>query len=492
MAKEINQLVKENAALKQRLRQTEKKVTSITMKENELSKTKKALTKKLDRSQQKCKRLKSELEEEKKKNFLTSFISLEMKRIDRHTYPDLIVKLAVELYLLTNCGFQKASKLLAYLNDFFGLGITRIPCATSIENWVKKAGYTIYHQSPKAFSGKEYAQIADESMMLGSEKMLLTLGVEAEKMNNEALKHNDIKVLNIAVAGKWNSETVKENLKETEKKVGHSPLYAISDNDGKLRKAFLEKGYTWIRDTGHTIAMFIEQVYSKDEDFKKFTKLISAVKIREVMRSSSYLLPPRQRTIARFMNLSPVIRWCTKIYHNFSYLSNKEAENFQFVKDYYPLVEELGQIFNCVDSILEQAKNNGFTKENIARYVEEIRDSLTHQGSRVQRVKTALCAYLEEEKEKIPDSTSCWHCSSDVIESLFGVYKYRRSRNNLNGITPYVLVVPLMSATGQNAKPSNIDFKGHLESVFMKDLTQWKENHLTENLAVKRRKKLAA
>jgi hypothetical protein len=428
----------------------------------------------------------------KKKTFLTTSIAMEMRRIDRHTYPDLIVKLAVELYLLTNCGFQKASELLAYLNDFFRMELNRLPCATTIENWVKKSGYTVYHRAPKSFSEKEYAEIVDESMMLGSEKMLLTLGVDAEKIGENALKHSDINVLNIAVADKWNSETVRRNLEETEKKVGHSPLYSISDNDGKLRKAFKEKGYTWIRDIGHTIALLIEQVYAKDEDLKKFFKHLSAVKIREAMRPSSYLLPPCQRTIARFMNLSPVIRWGIKIHHILSRLNDEEGKNFGFVKDYFPLIEELGQIFNCVDSILKLAKNIGFSKENIALYIQEIQNCLTHPGARVQRVKSALCAYLEEEKAKIPDSASRWHCSSDVIESLFGVYKYRRSPNKLNGITPYVLVVPLMTAAGHKGKPSNIDFKEHLESVFMKDLTQWKENHLTENLTIKRRKKLTA
>jgi predicted Zn-ribbon and HTH transcriptional regulator len=415
-----------------------------------------------------------------------------MKRIDRHSYPVLIVQLVVELYLLSGCGFQKVSDLLSYLNNFFKLGLNKIPCANSIENWVKKSGYTIYHQAPKAFSEKEYATIVDESMMLGSEKMILTLGVEAEKIDNNALKHDDVKVLNMAVAEKWNSDTIGKNMEETEKKVGHSPLYAISDNDSKLRKTFQGKAYSWIRDIGHTVAILIEQVYGKDEVFKKFTKKLSAVKSREVMRPSSYLLPPRQRTIARFMNLSPVINWSMKIYQNFLKLSMEERKNFKFVKNNFPLVEELGQIFSCVNNILKQAKNKGFSKEKIESYVQEIKDCLTHQGTRVQHVKSALCAYLEEEKEKIPNAKNCWHCSSDIIESLFGAYKYRRARNPLNGITSYVLVVPLMSAVGHKPEPSKIDFKGNLESVYMKDLTQWKEDNLTENLAVKRRKKLVA
>jgi hypothetical protein len=128
----------------------------------------------------------------------------EMHKIDRHTYSDFVVQLAVELYLFTNCGFNKVSGLIKYLNDFFGLELDRIPCANSIENWVKKMGYSIYHHSPKKFKEKEYAEIIDESMMLGSEKMLLTLGVEAEKKNKKALSHNEINVLDISVAEKWN------------------------------------------------------------------------------------------------------------------------------------------------------------------------------------------------------------------------------------------------------------------------------------------------
>jgi len=342
------------------------------------------------------------------------------------------------------------------------------------------------------FSKKEYATIIDESMMLGSEKMLITLGVDAEKTNNNALQYSDIKVLNISVDEKWNSEKIKENLVETEKKVGHCPLYSISDNDTKLRKALRENGRKWIRDIGHTIALLIEKVYGEDVNFKEFTKYLSSVKIREVMRPSSYLLPPRQRTIARFMNLSPIIQWAIKIYKNFSKLSKEEAKNFKFVKKHFSLIEELEQVFNCVNDILKQAKNEGYSKKKIKDYIRKIKKSLTLQSSRVQQVKIELCTYLEEEMQKLPTSKSLWHCSSDIIESMFGMYKFKQSRNKLNGITPYVLVIPLVAAAGHKSKPSKIDFKRNLDGVFMKDLNQWKIDNLTENLVVKRRKKLAA
>ena len=173
-------------------------------------------------------------------------------------------------------------------------------------------------------------------------------------------------------------------------------------------------------------------------------------------------------------------------------MSDEETKNFKFVKQHISLIEELEQIFNCVNSILKQAKNQGFSKKNINMYIHEIENNLTHEGARVKQVKRSLCNYLREEKEKMPTSKNTWHCSSDIIESLFGIYKFRKSRNLLNGITSYVLVLPIMAAVGHKPKSSKLDFKKNIESVFMQDLLRWKEDKLTENLTIKRRKKLAA
>jgi len=489
---EIKKLAFENAVLRRKLQQKEKQISSIKEKVEKLNKRNKLVNKQLERSKKRGSELKTALSAEQKKKLLKVHKTIEMNRIDRHSYPDFVVQLSTELYLFTQCGFRKTSGLLMYLNEVFGLELERIPCANTIENWVKKMGYGIYHQTPKKFEQKEYAEIIDESMMLGSEKMLLTLGIAAEKRGNKALQHKDINVLDISVAEMWNSDTVKKKFAETEKKVGHPPSYIISDNDSKLCKSIREQGYIHIRDIGHTMAKIIEQNYGKEEDYKLYSKQLSAVKVREVMRPSSYLLPPRQRTIARFMNLSPILKWNKQINHNFSKLNKEEARNFRFIKKYLPLTEELEQIFNSVNSILKQAKNEGFSKENIEKYIMEIQQKLTHPGARVQQVKLSLCKYLEEEKEKLPTSTNTWHCSDDIIESLFGTFKFKKSRNPLNGITPYVLAIPVMAAVGIEPKSSNLNFKGNLENVYMKDLVLWKEDKLTENLTVKRRKKLAA
>jgi hypothetical protein len=414
--------------------------------------------------------------------------------IERHKYTDFAVRLCVEIHLRCHCGFRKASEIFGFLNEFLGLGFEDVPCANSIENWEKKSGYNIYHspQKSEAEEPKAYAEIIDESMMLGSEKMVLTLGVDADKKAEKALCRRDVSVLNISVASGWNSESIKDVLEETEQKMGQAPAYVVSDNDSKLSKAIREKAYIHIRDIGHTMALLVEQVYKKEEDFKKYTGCISAVKSREVMRATSYLLPPRQRTIARFMNLSGIIKWNQRMRKAYRSLTKQEKKTFAFTRTYSKVVEELDCIFEFINGSLKLIKTKGLSTENINLCLENMNKQLHNKGARVGQVSQSITRYLHEEMGKLTDEKTVWHASSDIIESIFGSYKFKKSKNQLNGITPYVLVLPLLTKMGEGYKPASVDFKASLEGVFMKDLKTWKEDNLTENLAVKRKIKLVS
>jgi hypothetical protein len=472
---------------------SEKEKRQLEKKENKLLKSQiKSVEKKLCSSKKQTVSLKQELGKELKKTKLIGISS--QQSIDRHKYTDFVVLLCVEIYMRCGCGFRKSSDLFGYLNELMGWGFKDIPCANSIENWVKKSGFNIYHspEKPETSKTKAYAEIIDESMMLGSEKMLLTLGIDAEKETEGALSRRDISVLNISVASGWNSASIKEEMEETEKKMGQAPLYVVSDNDSKLNKAIKEKSYIHIRDIGHTMALLIERVYKEAKDFKEYTSCLSAVKVREVMRATSYLLPPCQRTIARFMNLSGIIKWSQRIRKVYSSLTKQEQETFAFTRTYSMLVDELDCIFGFVNESLKLIKTEGLSIKNINLCLENMNKQLQNKGARIDQVCQSIKCYLLEEQSKLTDEKTVWHASSDIIESVFGFYKFRKSKNQLNGITPYVLVLPLLTKIGEGRKPSSIDFKSCLENVFMKNIVTWKTNNLTENLAVKRKLKLVS
>ncbi|MDR1021900.1 MAG: hypothetical protein LBL94_01270 [Prevotellaceae bacterium] len=474
---ELRQLV---AALQEKVKQAKQQARKQTQK-----------LKKKTEQVEKLKLEKRAVEGELKKKSKVYGI-LSQTSIERHKYTDLIVSLCVELYTKCHVSFQGLSNMLQLLNTSLKWEMESIPCPNSIENWVKKSGYKVYHSPMEKEAEHGYAAIVDESIMLGSEKMLLTLGIDAEKEKAGALQKKDVSVLNISVASSWSSAEVKAALDKVEKKVGQPPVYVVSDNDSKLSKAMREKGYVHLRDVGHTVALLVEKVYGKSKKLTAYMKALGAVKAKEAMRPASYLLPPTPRSIARFMNLSLFVRWGRKILHIFPRLAQEEKQAFSFLESSRALLNELSSVFKPLNSILKILKTKGLSEKTVATCTAILHTEMATGSKRVKQVRDSVASYLEEERLKLKDDKSCWHASSDIIESMFGYYKFRRSKNRLNGITSYVLLLPLLTRMGEVRKRSKINFKEALESVFMKDLKAWNDDNLTENLAVKRKKKLAA
>jgi hypothetical protein len=87
-------------------------------------------------------------------------------------------------------------------------------------------------------------------------------------------------------------------------------------------------------------------------------------------------------------------------------------------------------------------------------------------------------------------ANTTWNASSDVIASFLGTFKARQADNLLNGITPSVLLLSLLTQIETTKNKVNMNFKAALESVFLTDLAQWKEDNLIENQVVKRNEKL--
>jgi hypothetical protein len=77
----------------------------------------------------------------------------------------------------------------------------------------------------------------------------------------------------------------------------------VSDGGSNILSAVKDNNYVHVKDVGHRVALAMEHAYKTDVFFKEMVEKISSIKSSEVMRSTAYLLPPKQRTIARFMNL---------------------------------------------------------------------------------------------------------------------------------------------------------------------------------------------
>ncbi|MFV0506528.1 MAG: hypothetical protein ACK5L5_07445 [Bacteroidales bacterium] len=158
------------------------------------------------------------------------------------------------------------------------------------------------------------------------------------------------------------------------------------------------------------------------------TKEISNVKCKESMRATAYLLPPRQRSVARFMNLQPTVSWAKSLMSNFFKLNNQEKSTFGFIWKYCDLIFELQQIFDCIGSVQNILKTKGLSLSTVNQCKGLINKQRTINSGRVEQVKRNMIEYLNGEFIKLSSGKDVWHASSDIIESLFV------EATNLNGL----------------------------------------------------------
>lgn len=389
--------------------------------------------------------------------------------------------MSTTLYTRVNCGLRQVVKILSVINEAFDGLLGKIPCHNTIENWVKKCGLKAYESSAETLRSSDYAQIIDESMMIGSEKLLLTLGVPAAHQGRP-LKCKDVRILDIAVAESWSGEKIGAQLKKAAAKVGGSPLYVISDNASVMNKGVRCSGFNHQRDISHSLGMFLERIYKNEPDFKEYLKRMTEPKFKHNMKKTAYLLPPTQRTVARFINLSGWVKWSSRMLCGYHTLSEQEQAVFSFVPQNASLINELSEVVKCVSQIEYLCKNKGFSKETVEECKQEIKRHLLSGNDRMMRLAASIYTFLTEEI-KVVATGIARNNSSDIIESIFGKYKVRKSFDKLNGVTPFILFIPIYARLNNDTQNNRFDFKGALEEKRMKHLEDWKKDNLTPNLA---------
>jgi len=392
------------------------------------------------------------------------------------------------LYTRVNCGLRSVVDILDIINETLDGIIGSIPCYNTIENWVKKCGLEVYETSGVPLQDIEYAGVIDESMMIGSEKLLLTLGVPAEHQGRP-LNCSDVCVLDIAIADSWNGEGVAAQLGKASEKVGHNPKYIISDNASIMNKGVRCAHMSHQHDISHSLGMYLERAYKEQSDFKEYVKVMTESKFKYNMKKVAYLLPPTQRTIARFINLSSWVKWSSKMLDIYHSLTEDERRVFSFIPANASLIDELSDVSRSVERIEYICKHNGLSKTTLCKCQNEIEKYLLCGNLRMIELGKCIVEFLQKEVMLIKSNTAAHNNSSDIIESIFGRYKARKSTNKLNGVTSYVLFVPIYARLINKEQTQRFDFKAALEENLIEDIDTWTKKNLTPNLVQLRLKK---
>lgn len=230
-------------------------------------------------------------------------------------------------------------------------------------------------------------------------------------------------------------------------------------------------GLKHIEDVGHKFSWIIKETLEKQDDFESYTKHLSGMRARLFMSRFAHIIPPNQRIVSRFMNLTPLFKWGSKMINllDNNQLSEDEREKIAFINDYRKLIHRTASLLETLNKIQQLLKNKGFNKETINQSVKLLEN---HNDERSIIVREKICKYFYETYQKMGKEMNIL-CSSDIIESCFGKYKSIAKANKTVGITDLCLcILCLMGET---------DFeqtKKSMTKIKTAQIKEWKDKNI--------------
>ena len=434
-----------------------------------------------------------------------------------------------------------------------------IPSFNSVRSWMFRLGLYLTRQQQEW--REDWIFILDHTMKLGQRKCLLILGVTKEQLQTKgyALQHQDMTVLGLDVVTTSTGETVKEQLKQVSEKVG-TPLQILSDHGSDIKKGVQlyqseNSDVVYTYDITHKMAALLKAELHTDEKWNSFLKQCGHVRTSLKQTNLHFLLPPRQRTKARYSNIAPRIEWGKRIIayqqqgayeqinpaftidqqtikaveeefgsaaaHPLSLameageaktyidkavfteslvtlIGDEQVERMKsiiyptaaqgqrqfeqklgWVVDYKDELEVYAQMSQLVTMVEGQVKHNGLNQLSHQVFEDSIADMAL--SSRAKSVAEKISQYVKVEGEQIPDGQTLLG-TSDIIESIFGKYKYLSSESPIRDIGKMILTMPVLTTelTCELIKTA-------MESVPALDVEKWADKLLGKSSLSKRR-----
>jgi len=369
-----------------------------------------------------------------------------------------------------------------YMNIYLNLELGQ-PCYGTILIWTKKVG--LFSMQPPIIKSDDWVLIMDESIAIGHERLMVIYGVRVSQMDfKRALTYNDLTPLFIKSSNKWTADIIKKEIENIIEKYG-DVKYIVADGGNAICKSIrlLEKVHVY--DITHKIAWLLKQIYSEDQVFVEYTKAMTQMRYKGICSDVSHIIPPKQRSNSRFMNLDILSDWGLKALNCLKSAgkNSKVFEKLIWIKDYKKIIIELDVINTIIAEIKTILKTKSLSKQTL-KEVNKMFNKLCVKNERVSYFKENLMYYLKEILIKLPEEKQLL-CTSDIIESSFGKYKNYMSQNSMAGITNLSLCL----ASFTNSLDAK-ELKKGLEKTKINDLKKWSEENIGETNFAKRKRTL--
>ena len=474
-----------------------------------------------------------------------------------HVYPVFLIQLAIAHIISACCGFRGMHRSFELWSQFFAIGI---PSFSSIRQWVLRVGLYLLEHHPQQRS--DWIWLVDITLELGTAKCLVVLAISQADWHQRVLRghcglhHHDMTVLAIEVLFECNGSVIEQKLSHLAQRTGQ-PVQIVADHGSDLKKG-IERYQQhapqaiYTHDVTHAMALLLKHTLADDETFQRFLSQCSQSRQQLQQTQLSFLLPPAQRSKARYLNLEPLVEWAQrmlryyqqgdfsqinpshhldletfyvlieqqletpilkqlaaierKTYDNphqmrhqlMSVLTHQDFEQYGqmicraadlgrrrfeeklgWLVEYQSALQQYAPLMSLVKQANIQLKHKGLRRDSHLSFRKATAQmQLSQQG---QVFREEVIAYIKQQGNCM-DDTQTLVASSDVLESIFGNYKFFSQRSPLKEVGRLILTIPLCTVqlTEQLVKRA-------LESTRGIDVSDWAKRVLGQSMFAQRR-----
>ena len=365
-----------------------------------------------------------------------------------------------------------------------------VPCHVVVQNWIMRLG--IYRLRKPPEKRKDWIFILDHTIDYGTKKCLVVLGVTAEEFVKKKcrLSHEDMTVLDISIMEKATAASVEETLRRVAEKTG-TPVQIVSDKGSNIKKGvadFIGKnsGTRHTYDVTHKAAILMKHHLENDSRWKALTRKMWMAKRDILFTPLGFMAPPKPKDKARWLNLDIYMNWLGKaLDFRKSKADAGEAKLFDeklgWIGQFTSSLLEWRSMLDMLDLLKIEIKKNGFRKDTPLRF-EKLSLGIVLSTKRLRTLKKEIMDYIEGETAGIGDEQILLG-SSDIIESVFGRYKWFSGKTPMKEVGRAVLAIPVFTGKFEAA-----EVKFAMESVSAKDVDDWLRQNIGESFFSKRKR----
>ena len=219
-----------------------------------------------------------------------------------------------------------------------------------------------------------------------------------------------------------------------------------SDLHGSVQRFCQTHSHTSeIHDITHKAARLLKALLEADDSWSAFCTQTGQTKFQTQPTELAFLVPPSQRSKARYMNLGPIVNWGRETLRILNAPSKpvlqwcsreRLEEKFGWLRHFEEPLARWSEWLEIITATEQQIRHEGITAATTAA----VRQSLTHLGTRGSGVRLAgeLVAFVADQcqslrpHERLPGTT-------EVLESAFGKQKSLERSPTKTGFTSLLL-----------------------------------------------------